>query len=318
MGFISFVHSIFSSPSLFRFSFRWAMSNPEDGVYFPNDSSVCKLSMLHWAALIVSHSSRYHRPRITRIQHCKWEDRVMHEFLIIDFTYPTSPTTKRTVPVIVEHTMEIRQFRPDMIQPGLAEILSRASVRSSRASLSCASISSSSSLSISMPAVDYITTPLSGAPIRSINEKTTRLYVVCRTLTFPMDTTPTDYDLAALLRALHEYSPNYDLISRQYYWFAATIYDVFCAVPGATSVDHDVPHFRDIRRRFLTIFTIQPEDPPLDNILLHYIRHLKDFESTAWRSMQAANATISMLKDELALAQQQLVTQGYAGPSNRT
>ena len=301
------------------------MSHPEDGVYFPNDNSACKRSVLDWAALIVSHSSRYHRPRIARIQHCKRSDRVMHEFLIIDFAYPTSATTSRTVPVIVERMMEIGQFRPDVIKPGVVvstETSSCASVGSFRASSSCASISSSSSLSMRTPAFDYITTPLNGGPIGSIDEERTRPYVVCRMLTFPPDMSPTDYDLAALLRALHEYSPDYNLVSRQCYWFAATIYDVFRTAPGGTSVDHDVPHFRDIHGRFLTIFTIQPEDPPLDDVLPHYVRRLKDFESTAWRSMQAAgmeaNATIRMLKDELALARQQLAAQGYAGGSNGT
>ncbi|ETW75014.1 hypothetical protein HETIRDRAFT_108324 [Heterobasidion irregulare TC 32-1] len=128
--------------------------------------------------------------------------------------------TECTIPIIIEHTIEICQFRPNTIKPGLTistETSSGTSVGSFRASFSCLSISSSSSLSMRMPAFDYITTPLSGVPIGSIDEKMTRPYMVCRMLTFPLDMSPTNYDLASLLHALHEYSSDYNLVSQQSY-----------------------------------------------------------------------------------------------------
>ncbi|ETW75086.1 hypothetical protein HETIRDRAFT_481764 [Heterobasidion irregulare TC 32-1] len=161
-------------------------------------------------------------------------------------------------------------------------------------------------------------------------------------------TSPRDSYLAYTV-AVYEHSPIYNVVSRQCYWYAAVIYDVFCARLGGRSVDHAL---RDPLRagRFLTIFTIQPKDPPLDYILPRYNHHftkvvekartgpnnarLQAAEARAREEAAAraqadarareeaaaraqADARARRLEDEVAFLRQQLAAQGYAGPSNR-
>ena len=287
MHLLSSLHNLFSSAFPFRFLWRSNMSFPNDPAYFPDCPQGIKRHVLNWAQLVSADTIPYHRPYIAKIKHCKREDGVWHEFLIIEFIYPISASATRIVPVIVERTIETGQIPHEMIRPGVnltaqtgqmnvrsepasSHNSSYTSIDSSMTSSTYANIASSSIPPMGAHALDYIHVPQNGASINSIDERVNSPYQVCRELTFTSRVT--DYNLAALLVAVHEHSPIYNVVSRQCYWYAAVIYDVFCAHLGGRSVDHAL---RGPLRagRFLTNFTIQPKDPPLDYILPRYNYH---------------------------------------------
>ncbi|ETW75072.1 hypothetical protein HETIRDRAFT_442815 [Heterobasidion irregulare TC 32-1] len=257
------------------------MSFPIDPTYFPDCPQGIKRHVLDWAQHVCADTIPYYRPYIAKIKHCKREGGVWHEFLIIEFIYPISASATRIVPVIVERTIETGQIPHEMIRPGVDlsaqtgqmnvrsepawfHSSSYTSVDSSMTSSTYANIGSSSIPPMGAHALDYIHVPQNGASINSIDEGAGSPYQVCRELTFTSRVT--DHNLAALLVAVHEHSPIYNVVSRQCYWYAAVIYDVFCVRHGGRSVDHAL-HGPLRAGRFLTIFTIQPKDPPLDYIL---------------------------------------------------
>ena len=287
MHLLSSLHNLFSSAFPFRFLWRSNMSFPNDPAYFPDCPQGIKRHVLNWAQLVSADTIPYYRPYIAKIKHCKREGGVWHEFLIIEFIYPISASATRIVPVIVERTIETGQIPHEMIRPGVnlsaqtgqmnvrsepasSHNPSYTSIDSSMTSSTYANIASSSIPPMGAHALDYIHVPQNGASINSIDEGVDSPYQVCRELTFTSRVT--DYNLAALLVAVHEHSPIYNVVSRQCYWYAAVIYDVFCAHLGGRSVDHAL---RGPLRagRFLTNFTIQPKDPPLDYILPRYNYH---------------------------------------------
>ncbi|ETW81295.1 hypothetical protein HETIRDRAFT_409298, partial [Heterobasidion irregulare TC 32-1] len=333
-------------------------SFPNDPAYFPDCPQGIKRHVLNWAQLVSADTIPYDRPYIAKIKHCKRERGVWHEFLIIEFIYPISASATRIVPVIVERTIETGQIPHEMIRPGVVDLSAQTgqmnvksepalshkssytSVDSSMTSSTYANIESSSIPPMGAPALDYIYVPKNGASINSIDKKIGGPYQVCRELTFTSRVT--DYNLAALLVAVHEHSPIYNIVSRQCYWYAAVIYDVFCARFGGRSVDH--PLRGPLRAgRFLTIFTIQPKDPPLEYILPRYDYHftkivekartnpntvrLQAAEARAREEAAArvqadarareeaaaraqADARARRLEDEIAFLRQQLAAQG--------
>ncbi|ETW84955.1 hypothetical protein HETIRDRAFT_439398 [Heterobasidion irregulare TC 32-1] len=298
-----------------------AMSSPNDVLYFPKEEFIYNVT--GWAGFVLfTPTPSEDRPRIASIEHCKRKRGVFHEFLIIQFEYPVLGAPPLTVPIIVERTIETSQLPKDKIRPGADlshENGSRFSAlfqssSSSRLSLSPSSAASSSSSSLATPAFDRIIIPPNGAPVGKIDRHARRPYKTCRKLTF--NKRFTDYDLAALLLALQEYAPDYALLSRQCYWYATVIYDFFrerligLGNEDGEEVEYNVDNLKDERGRFLTIFTIQPPEPPLGKIKSEFEKQLaallderarEDHPAAKWvRSQEETRAAIAKAEEEAA------------------
>ncbi|ETW78442.1 hypothetical protein HETIRDRAFT_441637 [Heterobasidion irregulare TC 32-1] len=298
-----------------------AMSAPNDVLYFPKEESAYNVT--GWAGFVLfTPTPSEERPRIASIEHCKRKRGVFHEFLIIRFEYPVLDAPPLTVPIIVERTIDTSLLPKDKIRPGAdlsRENGSRFSAlfhssSSSRLSLSPSSVASSSSSSLTPPAFDRIIIPPNGAPVSKIDRHARHPYEHCRKLTF--NKRFTDYDLAALLLALQEYAPDYALLSRQCYWYATVIYDFFrerligLGNEDGKEVEFNVDNLKDERGRFLTIFTIQPPEPPLGKIKSEFEKQLaallderarEDHPAAKWvRSQEEARAAIAKAEEEAA------------------
>ena len=295
------------------------MSCPNDVLYFPKEERVYNVT--GWTGFILFTSTTSEdRPRIASIKHCKRKRGVFHEFLIIEFEYPVPGAPPRIVPIIVERTIETSELPKDKIRLG-ADLSHENGGRfstlfqplsSSRHSLSPSSVASSSSSSLATPAFDRIIVPPKGARVGKIDRHARRPYRICRRLTF--DKRFTDYDLAALLLALQEYAPDYKVLSRQCYWYSTVIYDFFrerlIGNEGGEEKEFNVGKLRDELGHFLTIFNIQPPEPPLGEIKSEFEKQLaallderarEDHPAAKWvRSQEETRAAIARAEEEAA------------------
>ena len=293
------------------------MSCPNDVLYFPKEERVYNVT--GWTGFILFTSTTSEdRPRIASIKHCKRKRGVFHEFLIIEFEYPVPGAPPRIVPIIVERTIETSELPKDKIRLG-ADLSHENGGRfstlfqplsSSRHSLSPSSVASSSSSSLATPAFDRIIVPPKGARVGKIDRHARRPYRICRRLTF--DKRFTDYDLAALLLALQEYAPDYKVLSRQCYWYSTVIYDFFrerlIGNEGGEEKEFNVGKLRDELGHFLTIFNIQPPEPPLGEIKSEFEKQLaallderarEDHPAAKWvRSQEETRAAIARAEAE--------------------
>ena len=240
-----------SRPAYPRFS-----RNP---IYFPHDTMYMGTSNWAGMALYMFEREEEH-PHLVKIHHCKRTSNLYHEFLIVEFDYPFGDRGPPglTAPIVFERSLNTDEIvHRDLIRPNV--------------NISKVPRSDPPSFPLDSddydPPIDRAIIPQHDRKVSVINENRRWRYKVCRTLTFRPHRRSSDITFSALLRTLEKYPPDYTSLSHQSFWFARTIFDYFARMFDPVVTEHRVSSLRDADGSLRTIFTIQPADPSLDEII---------------------------------------------------